>query len=65
VDETAALRALDDRLRRVPQPNGSKLADMERRIRLANFEGAEQWSRETIGRPLTEGELEGVVRRFR
>ena len=34
VDETAALRALDDRLRGVPQPNGSELAVIERRMRL-------------------------------
>ena len=64
-DETAALRALDDRLRGVPQPNGSRMAERERRIRLAYLEGAEEWSRETTGRGLTEGELEGVVRRFR
>ena len=65
VDETAALRNLDDRLRGVPQPNGSRMAERERRIRLAYLEGAEEWSRETTGRGLTEGELEGVVRRFR
>jgi hypothetical protein len=35
VDETAALRALDDRLRGVPQPQGSRMAELERRIRLA------------------------------
>ena len=37
-DETAALRALDDRLRGVPQPNGSRMAERERRIRLAYLE---------------------------
>jgi hypothetical protein len=37
----------------------------ERRIRLAYLDGAETWSREAVGRGLTEGELEGVVRRFR
>lgn len=63
--ETAALRALDDRLRGVPQPNGSRMAELERTIRLAYLGGAEEWSRETLGRGLTEGELEGVVRRFR
>src|SRR6476646_5950861 len=47
VDETAALRNLDDRLRGVPQPNGSRMAERERRIRLAHIEGAESWSRET------------------
>ena len=65
VDETAALRNLDDRLRGVPQPNGSRMAERERRIRLAYLEGAEEWSREVAGRGLTEGELEGVMRRFR
>ena len=54
-DETSALRALDDRLRGVPQPNGSRMAERERRIRLAYIEGAEGWSRETVGRGLTEG----------
>ena len=63
--EVAALRALDDRLRGVPQPQGSRMAERERRIRLANLEGAEEWSREMTGRGQTEGELEGVVRRFR
>ena len=40
VDETYALRDLDDRLRGVPQPNGSRMAERERRIRLAYIEGA-------------------------
>ena len=62
--ETAALRALDDRLRGVPQPDGSRMAERERRIRPAYIGGAESWSRETTGRGLTESELEGVVRRF-
>lgn len=64
-DEVAALCALDDRLRGVPQPDGSRMAERERRIRLAYIEGAEEWSRERIGRGLTESELEGVVRRSR
>ena len=64
-DDTAALRALDGRLRGAPQPNGSRMAERERRIRLAYLEGAEEWSRETTGRGLTNGELEGVVRRSR
>src|SRR6476646_5424688 len=65
VDETAALRNLDDRLRGVPQPNGSRMAERERRIRLAYLEGAEVWSRERTGRELTEDSLEGVLRLFR
>lgn len=63
--ETAALRDLDDRLRGVPQPNGSRMAELERTFRLAYLDGAESWSRETTGRGLTTDELEGVVRRFR
>ena len=55
--ETAALRNLDDRLRGVPQPNGSRMAERERRLRLPLLDGAELWSRETSGRGLTEGEL--------
>src|SRR3954466_6568597 len=54
--ETAALRALDDRLRGVPQPNGSRMAERERRIRLAYLSGAEQHSRNALGRGLTEDE---------
>ena len=65
VDETAALRNLDDCVRGVPQPDGSRMAERERRIGLAYLGGAEEWSRETTGCGLTEGELEGVVRRFR
>jgi hypothetical protein len=37
--ETAALRALDDRLRGVRQPNGSRMAERERRIRMAYLDG--------------------------
>ena len=36
--ETAALRALDDRLRGVPEPNGSRMAERERRFRLTYIE---------------------------
>ena len=64
MDEVAALRASNDRLRGVPQPNGSRMVERERRVRLAYLEGAESWSREMTGPALTEGELEGVVRRF-
>ena len=35
------------------------MTERERRIRLAYLQGAEQWSRKTTGRGLTEGELEG------
>ena len=55
VDEAAALRNLDDRLHSVPQPNGSRMAERERRIRLVYLDGAEEWSRETTGRRRTSG----------
>jgi hypothetical protein len=35
-----------------------------RRLRLAYVEGAEEWSRDNIGRSLTVYELEGALRRF-
>lgn len=38
-DETAALRALDDRLRGVPQPDGSQMDALRRRLRFAYVEG--------------------------
>jgi hypothetical protein len=63
--ETAALHNLDDRLRGVPQPNGSRMAERERGVRLAYVEGAEEWSRVTTGRGLTADDLAGVGRRFR
>jgi hypothetical protein len=34
-DETAALRDLDDRLRGVPKPDGGRMDEMRRRMRLA------------------------------
>jgi hypothetical protein len=49
-DEAAALRALDDRLRGVPQPDRSRMAERERRFRLAYLEGAEEQSRDTARR---------------
>ena len=65
VDETAALRNLADRLRGVPQPDGSRMAERERQIRLAYLEAAEEWSRESVGRGLSKSELDRVIRRFR
>jgi len=59
------LRALHDRLHGVPQPNGSRMAERERHFRLAYLDGDESWSRETVERGLTEGELDGVIQRLR
>jgi hypothetical protein len=41
-DETAALRDLDDRLRGVPKPDGTRLDELRRRLRLAYMGGAER-----------------------
>ena len=35
-----------------------------RRLRLAYIEGAEEWTRENVGRGMRDEELEGVLRRF-
>jgi hypothetical protein len=40
------------------------MEERERRIRLADVEGAESWSREMTGQGLTESELDGVIRRY-
>jgi hypothetical protein len=43
---------------------GREAEGLERRLRLAFLEGAEQHSRQTLGRGLTEDELRRVIRRF-
>jgi hypothetical protein len=63
-DETSALRDLDDCLRGVPQPDGTAMDALRRRLRLSYVQGAEEYSREHDGRGLTAEELEGVTRRF-
>jgi hypothetical protein len=49
-DETAALRDLDDRLRDVPKPDGGRMDALRARLRLACVDGAEDWTRENVGR---------------
>ena len=57
-DEVAALRDLDDRLRGVPQPDGSRMDELRRRTRLAYVQGAaETWPE------MTADELGRVIRR--
>lgn len=63
-DEAAALRALDDRLRGVPRPDGGRIDELRRRLRLAYIEGAEEWSRTDARRGLTTLELAGLIRRY-
>lgn len=62
-DETAALRDLDDRLRGVPTPDGTALDALRRRLRLAYVDGAEEWTRQNVGRGLTRDELERIIHR--
>ena len=62
-DEVGALRALDDELRGVPQPNGSRMEELRQRWRLAYLAGAEERSRQDLGRGLTLDELERVAER--
>ena len=62
-DETAALRDLNDLLRGIPHPDGGRMDELRRRLRLAYVDGAVEWSREHSGRRLTADELAGVVRR--
>lgn len=63
-DEIAALRALDDRLRGVPKPDGSRMDELRRRLRLAYVDGAEEWTRENVGRQMTGDELGRVIGRY-
>ena len=63
-DETAALRDLDDRLRGVPKPNGTRLEELRQRLRLAYVDGAESWAIENLGRGLDRDELGRVIGRY-
>ena len=63
-DETAALRDLDARLRGVPQPDGGRMNELRRRLRLAYVDGAESWTQENVGRGLTSSELAEVLSRY-
>ena len=63
-DATAALRDLDDRLRGVPRPDGGRMDELRRRLRLAYVDGAEEWTAVNVGRRMTTDELEGVLGRF-
>ncbi len=62
-DETAALRNLDDRLRGVPAPGG-RMDELRRRLLMAYVDGAEEWTRENVGRRRTEDELGPVLEAF-
>ncbi|HJP89295.1 MAG TPA: hypothetical protein VJ850_09705 [Candidatus Limnocylindrales bacterium] len=61
---TAALDALNDRLRGVPAPDGSPLDEIRARLRLAHVDGAEGWASANLGRRLTRDELGRVIGRY-
>jgi hypothetical protein len=63
-DEVAALRDLDDRLRGVPKPDGSRQDELKRRLRQAYLAGAVEQSRRQAGRGLTADDLERVLERY-
>jgi hypothetical protein len=63
-DETAALSDLDDRLRGVPKPDGTRLDELRRRLRHAYVDGAEEWTRANVGRQMTRDELGRVLERY-
>jgi SnoaL-like domain len=58
------LRDLDDRLRGVPKPDGTRLDELRRGLRLAYVDGAEEWTRQNVGRGLTRDELGRVIGRY-
>jgi hypothetical protein len=63
-DDVAALRDLNDRLRGVSKPDGGRLEELNRRLRQAYVQGAEDHSVGRLGRGLTGEELERVLRRY-
>ena len=64
-DDIRALRDLDDGLRGVPEPDGPRMDELLRRLRLAYVEWAESWAIENLGRPLDRDELGRVIGRYR
>jgi hypothetical protein len=64
-DETAALRDLDDRLRGVPKPDGGRMDELRQRLTFAYVDGAEEWTRQNVGRSMSDDELAGVIGRYR
>lgn len=64
-DELSAVPDLDAELRgeRIDRPPTS-LEALRARLRLAYLEGAEEWSRQRLGRALTPDDLARVIRSF-
>jgi hypothetical protein len=63
-DDVAALRDLDDRLRGVPKPDGTRMDQLRRRLRLAYVEGAGEEMQERAGRAPTADELDRILGRY-
>jgi hypothetical protein len=63
-DEIAALVDLDNQLRGVPRPDGGRMEELRRRVRLAYLDGAESWSRAEQGRGLDPEVLGRVIERY-
>ena len=49
---------------RQPTESASRRSALNRRLRIAFIAGAEERSRETVGRGLTDEELERILRRY-
>jgi hypothetical protein len=62
--EVEALGDLNDRLRGIPAPRGTRMDELRARLRLAYLDGAETWTRDYAGRSMTRGELGAVIDRF-
>jgi len=63
-DEIAALRDLDDRLRGVPKPDGTRMDELRRRARFVFVQSAEETWQRIEGRPMTAEELSRVIQRM-
>lgn len=51
-------------MRRDAQATIQRKAELNRRLRLAFVQGAEERSRRVVGRPLTDEELQRVIARY-
>lgn len=63
-DEIEALQDLVDALSGIPTPNGGRMDELRRSLRLAYVDGAEEWTRQNVGRSMTPDELAGVLERY-
>jgi hypothetical protein len=64
IDDVAALEDLSSRLRGIVPDDRTRLDEFNRKLRLAFVAGAEEQSRDALGRPLDAHELDRVLRRY-